>query len=319
MAKIKGEFMKKYKIEDFRGVIPAVMTVFDQNENIDENGMRQLIRFLLKQKVHGLYLTGSTGEGFLMNETERMKVVEIVIDEVKGRVPVMVHVGAISTKISILLAKHAAKVGADAISSVPPFYFKFSDDQVFNYYKDISESTNLPFIVYNVPLAGLMGLNLITRLATIKNVKGIKYTAQTHYEITQLKELLGKGFLIYSGSDEMALSGILAGSDGIIGSFYNVIPDLFIKLWNAINQNKMELAKNLQIQAVNIIMFTLKYGSMTAVMKLLLRNRGINAGYARRPFNNFSKEKETAILKDYQVFVKKNKLNSLEIFKNGKR
>jgi N-acetylneuraminate lyase len=311
--------MKKFNIKDVRGVIPAVLTVFDKDENLDEQGMRELIRFLLKQKVHGLYLTGSTGEGFLMDESERMKVVEIVIDEVKGKVPVMVHVGAISTKISIRLAKHAEKVGADAISSVPPFYWRFSDDQVFNYYKDISEATSLPMVVYNVPLAGVMGLGLIERLATIKNVKGVKYTAQTHYEITQLKDKVGKDFMIYSGSDEMALSGLLAGSDGIIGSYYNVIPDLFLKLFKAVETKKMDLAQTYQIKAVHIIMNTLKYGSMMAVMKLMLRHYGVNAGYARRPFNNFSKEKEIEILKDLKLLSKKYDLKDLEIFKDGKK
>ena len=149
--------MSKFNIQEFKGVIPAVLTVFDQEENIDEVGMRQLISHLIHKGVHGLYLTGSTGEGFTMSPEERMQVVEIVMDEVAGRVPVVVHVGAIGTKLSIELAKHAERVGADGISSVPPFYWRFSEDQIVKYYEDIARATSLPMIVYNVPLVGLLG------------------------------------------------------------------------------------------------------------------------------------------------------------------
>ena len=143
--------MGKFNIEEFKGVIPAVLTVFEQDENIDEIGMRQLISHLIHKGVYGLYLTGSTGEGFTMSVEERMRVVEIVMDEVAGRVPVVVHVGAIGTKLSIELAKHAERVGADGISSVPPFYWRFNEDQIVNYYEDIATATSLPMIVYNVP------------------------------------------------------------------------------------------------------------------------------------------------------------------------
>ena len=98
--------MSKFDIKDFKGVIPAVLTAFDKNEEIDEKGMRELVSYLISKGVNGLYLTGSTGEGFTMSSEERKRVVEIVMDENKGRVPVVVHVGAIGTKLSIDLAKH---------------------------------------------------------------------------------------------------------------------------------------------------------------------------------------------------------------------
>ena len=172
--------MSKFDIRDFKGVIPAVLTVFDKNEEINEKGMREVISYLIDKGVDGLYLTGSTGEGFTMSSEERKRVVEIVIDENKGRVPVVVHVGAIGTKLSIDLAKHAEMVGADGISSVPPFYWKFNENQIVKYYTEIANACSLPMIVYNVPLAGLLGMNAIKRLAAIENVKGIKYTALSH-------------------------------------------------------------------------------------------------------------------------------------------
>lgn len=284
--------MSKFDIKAFKGVIPAVLTVFDKEENIDEVGMRQLVSFLIEKGVNGLYLTGSTGEGFTMTSEERKKVVEIVIDETAGRVPVVVHVGAIGTKISIDLAKHAESVGADGISSVPPFYWKFNENQIIKYYEDIANSCSIPMIVYNVPLVGLLGMNAIKRLATIENVKGIKYTALSQYEITQIKDEVGEEFLVYSGADEMAMSGLIAGADGIVGSFYNIMPELFINIYDAVKNKDLDEAQRLQKQAVEVIMYALQLPSFYAGMKVILKWMGINAGYCRRPFENLTEEDE---------------------------
>lgn len=292
--------MSKFDIKDFKGVIPAVLTAFDKNEEIDEVGMRQLVSYLIEKGVNGLYLTGSTGEGFTMSSEERKKVVEIVMDENKGRVPVVVHVGAIGTKLSIDLAKHAEEVGADGISSVPPFYWKFNEDQIVKYYTEIAESCSIPMIVYNVPLVGLLGMSAIKRLAKVENVKGIKYTALSHYEITQIKDEVGEDFLVYSGADEMAMSGLLAGADGIIGSFYNIMPELFINIKNAVDNKDMDEAKRLQRQAVEIIMYSLQLPSFYAGMKTVLRWRGINAGYCRSPFQNLTEQEELDFKEGYK-------------------
>lgn len=284
--------MSKFDIKAFKGVIPAVLTVFDKEENIDEVGMRQLVSFLIEKGVNGLYLTGSTGEGFTMTSEERKKVVEIVIDETAGRVPVVVHVGAIGTKISIDLAKHAESVGADGISSVPPFYWKFNENQIIKYYEDIANSCSIPMIVYNVPLVGLLGMNAIKRLAKIENVKGIKYTALSQYEITQIKDEVGEEFLVYSGADEMAMSGLISGADGIVGSFYNIMPELFINIYDAVKNKDLDEAQRLQKQAVEVIMYALQLPSFYAGMKVILKWMGINAGYCRRPFENLTEEDE---------------------------
>lgn len=308
--------MSKFSIQDFKGVVPALLTVFDKDENIDEMGMRQLVSFLLDKGVNGLYLTGSTGEGFTMSSIERMRVVEIVMDEVAGRVPVVVHVGAIGTKLSIELAQHAERAGADGISSVPPFYWRFNEDQIVKYYEDIANATSLPMIVYNVPLVGLLGMNAIKRLAQIENVKGIKYTALSLYEITQIKDEIGEDFLVYSGADEMAMAGLLAGADGIVGSFYNVMPELFINIYNAVQNKELDEAKHLQKEAVEIIMYALSYPSFYALMKVMLKWMGINAGYCRRPFENVTPENEAIYKEGFKVLKEKYEIHDVEFLKH---
>lgn len=161
--------MSKFDLSKIRGVIPAALTFFDDNERVDEKRTREMTEFMIKAGVHGLYLTGSTGMCFAMTAEERRKSAEIVVDQVAGRIPVIVHVGDIGTAKSIEFARHAEKIGADAISSVPPFYWGFSPDAIFNYYSDIASSVDIPMVIYNIALAGLMSNDLVMRLASIPN------------------------------------------------------------------------------------------------------------------------------------------------------
>ena len=274
------------KLSQITGVLPALVTPFDQNEAFDEGRMRAVVDFLIGRKVDGLYVTGSTGEAFMMSPEERKRVLEVVMDEVKGRVPVIAHVGAISTHLSIELARHAEKVGADALSSVPPFYWGFSQDQIVSYYTDITAATGLPMCAYNVPLAGLFGFDMIKRLADIPGVDGIKYTATTHHDIMRIKAEIGPDFVLYSGSDEMAMSGVAFGADGIIGSFYNTIPEVFIALFAAVKAGDMAEAKRLQEVGNAIIFFSLARNPIAAI-KRTMAWQGADAGYCRKPFGNF--------------------------------
>ncbi|MET0440186.1 MAG: dihydrodipicolinate synthase family protein [Devosia sp.] len=289
-------------LSKIKGVLPALVTPFDENENFDEGRMRAVVDFLINRGVDGLYVTGSTGEAFMMSPEERKRALEVVTDEVKGRVPVIAHIGAISTSLSIDLAKHAEKVGADALSSVPPFYWGFSQDQIVSYYTDITASTGLPMCAYNVPLAGLFGFDLIKKLADIPGVEGIKYTATTHHEIMRIKAEIGSDFIIYSGADEMAMSGLAFGADGIIGSFYNSIPEVYLALNAAVAAGDMEKAKALQEVGNAVIFFTLARNPIAAI-KRAMAWQGADAGYCRKPFGNFYTEAEEEKLKaEFRAF-----------------
>lgn len=299
--------MKKFKIKDINGVIAAMISLFDEDEVVDTGRTCALVDFLLARGVNGFYLTGSTGEGFLMTGSERCLVVDTVVRQVAGRVPVIVHIGDIGTKKTIQLAEHAYYAGADAVSSVPPFYWKFNEEDIYNYYKDVSEATPLPMIVYNVPMAGLMGTELLLKLSKLPRVQGIKFTGKDHDQMGHLIELVKPDIKVYSGCDEMALSGLLVGADGIIGSFYNVMPELFIKMINAVNQNDLQTAKRLQKIGTEIILEAVSYDYL-ALMRNMIRWQGVDAGFSRRPFCNYDdaglelfKQKMRKIRFDYQV------------------
>lgn len=306
--------MPKFSLNQIGGVIPAMVTPFDLDEALDEARTRACTRFLLDRGVTGLYLTGSTGEAFLMQSDERKRVVEIVVDEVAGRVPVIAHVGAIGTRLSVDLARHAEAAGVDALSSVPPFYWQFNPDQVYGYYADIVAATSLPMIVYNIAFAGVMSLDTIRRIASIDRVQGIKYTAPTHFDILRIKQEIGPDFAIYSGSDEMAMSGFAFGADGIIGSFYNLFPELFLKIRDAVAAGDLATARELQRSANTVIFFALAR-NMTAIIKRGMAWQGADAGYCRRPFQNYPEaESEAAVRRDLAALCAAQGLTGARLF-----
>ncbi len=294
--------MPKFSLSQIKGVIPAMLSVFGEDERIDVERTEGLVDFLLNRGVHGFYLTGSTGEGFLMTHEERALTVKTVVDRVAGRAPVVVHVGDIGTKKSIMLAEQAYEAGADAISSVPPFYFKFSENAIIRYYKDLAAATPLPLIIYNIPLAGMMETKLILKLAELPNVKGIKYTGTDHLQMGSIKRALGDDFIVYSGEDGMASSGFSVGADGIIGSFYNAIPEIYIRIYECAKREEYKEAARLQAIAADIILETIKY-EFPCVLRNLLKWQGCDAGISCRPFAIY-RDEELAGLKETLLAIK---------------
>ena len=305
--------MGHFALNEMKGVIPAMLSFFDERENVDVECTERMVDFMLEKGADGFYLTGSTGSCFTMTGEERNLVVDTVVKKVNGRVPVIVHVGDIGTKKSIELARHAYEAGADAISSVPPFYWRFGKEDIYNYYKDIAASTPLPMVVYNIQLAGLMDMDLLLRLTELPNVQGLKYTARSHDEMGFLKEKLGKDFMIYSGCDEMAFSGLCAGADGIIGSFYNLFPDLYQKIVRKFKESDIQGGMHLQKIADEVIFAALKY-DFPSVLHSMMRWRGQEAGFARRPFRNYTDGELTGLKEEIAKIKEKYQTKELDIF-----
>lgn len=303
------------KISEINGVIPALITPFSKNESVNENGLKSLVEHLINKGVNGLYLTGSTGEGFLMTPDERKRVVEVVAEQSQGRVPLIAHVGAIGTKISIDLARHAEAIGCDAISSVPPFYWKFGQESIFKYYKEITESVKIPMIVYNIPLAGLMGIDQIKAFATIDNVLGVKFTATSHHDILRLKDEIGQDFMVYSGCDEMSFSGMGFGADGLIGSFYNLIPEVFLRIYEATTNGNYQKAIDEQ-KIANAIIVPCTSGNYVGVMKRALTWMGIDGGYSRSPFINISEEEEEKYKSIFRDIKAKYNISNIDLLES---
>ena len=276
------------------GIFTALLTPFDKNGKVNEKALCDLIEFNIRKGVDGFYVNGSTAESFLLTEAERKLVYELVADRAKGRVKLIAQVGAIATDQAIGWAKLAESLGYDAVSSVAPFYFKFSADEVKKYYFDIVNEVSLPMIVYHIPaFSGVaMGAAAFEAFLTDDRFAGVKYTATDYFLMEQLKTTYPDK-VIYNGYDETFLCGLSMGADGGIGSTYNFMADKYVKLKALFEQGKITEAQAQQREINFIIDLLVKYGVMP-MEKEILTQLGMDFGTCRRPFSPVSEEGKRA-------------------------
>lgn len=277
--------MSTGNVVKFEGIYVAMYSAYDEEGRVDVDRVKKLARYYAGTGVKGLYVGGSSGEGILQNAEERKQVVEAVMKEVKGELTVIVHVGANSTRESVELSKHAEAFGADAISAVPSIYYRLSESAVENHWQHMIDSTNLPFIIYNIPqTTGFqLSVNLLQKLAKQGKVIGVKMSGESTFELQQFKEAGGDGFLVFNGPDEQFLAGRIMGADGGIGGTYGVMPELFCALNRFYEQAQLEEAKTLQNKINSIIKQLLSYPSLYGACKYILSLRGIETGQPRLP------------------------------------
>lgn len=283
------------------GIIPALITPFDNDYEVNYSSLRRLVNRLLDQGVGGFYVCGSTAECFLLSDEERMKIIEVVTEEVNGRVGVIAHVGNINQRKAIEYARHAQSCGVTAVSSVPPFYYKFKKEEIANYYAAISDAVDLPMIIYCIP--ALSGVTLtvddISNIMQVSNAQGLKYTAYDLFELEKIRRR-HPDLKIFFGRDEMFCSALPLGLTGAIGSTYNVMPQKYIAIQKAYEEGNMKLAAQIQSEA-NAILEVLIQNDTKSSMKYLLTKNGIDCGGARPPVIALDDAKKAALDEIYSL------------------
>ena len=299
--------MKMRDLEKFKGIFVALNTIYDKNDEINVDAIKELVRIYKSKGVKGVYVCGSTGEGFLLSTEERMQVAEAVMDVAGDDFTVIVHVGCAGTKESIRLARHAEKIGVDAVSAVPSVYYHLSPASVEKHWNGIIDSTDLPFIIYNIPqlTSFNLPLDLFERMAKNPKVIGIKNSEEPVYNMERYRTVAGDDFIIFNGSDEQYLGGRLMGANAGIGGTYGTMPELFVKLDELINQNKIEQAKLLQYKINDVIFDLISLPSLYGAAKNVISRRfGIDAGVPRSPFLPVENdEKISAIVEKIEKYV----------------
>lgn len=283
--------------DNLKGIFTALLTPFTNDNQINESSLVKIIELNLAKEVDGFYAGGSSAEAFLLSLDERKLIFDIVADTTKGKCPFIAHVGCIGTDQAIELAQYAQKVGAAAISSVAPFYYKFSFAEIKEYYFDIVNNVDLPMVIYNFPAFSGFDLNS-------KNVKefledprfiGIKHTSSDFYALERFKKE-NRDLIVFNGYDEMLLAGLSMGADGGIGSTYNFMAEKFIKIKQLFDMRDIAAAQLIQTEA-NAIIKVLKQVSAFPGIKEILNMMGIECGECRRPFRKLSSE-EKLLLKN---------------------
>ncbi|HWI94181.1 MAG TPA: dihydrodipicolinate synthase family protein [Flavisolibacter sp.] len=240
-----------YFKENLQGVWPAMFTPVTKNGKVSNSQLEKLIEMLIKEGTDGLYILGSTGQGFLFSEQERKEITEQVVQIVNKRVPIIVQVGAINTEECIRLAKHAALAGVDAISAVGPIYYAPSGNMAFEHYCKIAHATDLPFIPYQIGHA--TNKTLVEKLLGIPNIIGMKLTTLNLLEISSVYRQTKGSWQLFSGADELICQAALCGTAGAIGSTYNVLPGTFKKVREKFLAGEVQMANEFMLAFQNTI------------------------------------------------------------------
>ncbi len=249
-----------------------------------------------------------------MTTEERMQVLKTVVAQVKEQAPVINQIGALQMEEIVKMARYSEDYGADAISATTPLLYEFREEEIVDYYNYITKNSNLPLFVYNVPeISGLdLGFNFIRKLAENANIIGIKFSSYFQHEMLKMTEIRNGKFVVLSGVDEMFISALAIGIRALIGSFYGVIPELYLKMTECFENNRLEAARRLQSAGNEIIGAVYKYSFFPA-LKALLSWRGFECAICKRPFRALMDE-EKSHLKDDILRIEDERKTGLAFF-----
>lgn len=276
-----------------KGIMTALLTSFNEDGTLNEKGIREVVRHNIDEMgVNGLYVGGSTGESFLMDESNRKQVLQIVKDEAKDDVTLIAQIGSLNIEEAVRLGNEAKELGYDALSAITPYYYKFTFEEIKAYYKRIIDETNHPMIIYSIP--ALTGTEITVEdygeLLALPKVIGVKYSDTDLTKLAKLKEI-HPDKLFYGGSDDMLLQFAETGADGAVGSTYSLIGKQATQLWEAVGNSESEKARDIQKEMNQVITILEDVGVYQSI-KHVLKQQGVDAGFMKFPFREITEDEK---------------------------
>lgn len=269
-----------------RGVIVPLLTLFNEQGKINTEATKQLVEFLIERGVHGLFPGGTTGEGPLLTTEERCQLAATVIQAAAGRVPVIVHTGAITTCETIKLTRHAWAMGAQAAAIIPPYYYHLDEEELFLHFREVARQVpDLPIYLYNNPAVTGHDLStqLISRLVEeCPNIIGMKDSSGTLDTLAACSTLRDGHFNTACGDDGLILAAMAMGFDACVSGNANVVPELVVALYQTAKEGDLGKARELQ-RKVDAVRRLLGDGGNLSLLKGILTQRGLDAGGVRAP------------------------------------
>ena len=271
---------------DIRGIIPAIVTPFNDDETINEAELRNQVRRQLDAGAHGLFPGGTNGEFYALSGDERQFVLEVVLDETRRRIPVYAGTGAVTTRESIDLSKRAAAAGADALSLVTPYYGAASQEELVAHFTAVARAVDLPVVIYNIPArtGNVIKPETVGRLAHVDNIVGVKDSSGDWDNLLAYLEQGGDKLAVLCGNDSLILRGLQAGAAGSITGVANVYPETMVGIYEAWRAGDEAKAQEFQDSIANL-RAVFKHGNPNTVVKIATRLLGYEVGQCRAPFN----------------------------------
>ena len=283
------------------GIIPAMVTPLMADEQINEKSLRRLTNHLIDGKVHGVFAVGSQGEFWALTSEEKKRVWEIVVDEARGRVPVYAGTVGVTTRETIELTRMAEKIGIDAVSILTPYFIGPNDDQLFDHYKAVAESTRLPILVYTNPARTIVKISpgLLARLAQVKGIVGIKDSSGDLELTAEYIRVVPPGFSVLMGRDTLIYAGLSYGTKGSIAATANVKPALVASIYDKYIAGDLPGALQAQRELAPLRL-AFAWGTFPVVIKEALNLMGMDAGPCRAPVGPLTTEQRERLKKVLQ-------------------
>lgn len=286
----------------FKGIIAYPITPFDQNEKVDITLYKKLLERLIVSSCHAVAPLGSTGVMPYLSDEEKEAITVATIEQVSGRVPVLVGVSNLTTEKTIYHAKFAEKSGAAAVMIIPMSYWKLTDDEIVQHFDAVAKQISIPIMAYNNPATGGVDMSpaLLKRLLEIANVTMIKESTGDVQRMHYLKRELGDDVAFFNGSNPLALAAFSAGATGWCTAAPNLIPKLNLDLYHAIENNDLEAAQKVFYKQLNLLKFIVNKGLPRAI-KAGLEIQGIEGGFLRSPLKPLTATE----IEDFKLILKK--------------
>ena len=288
----------------FKGSLVAMITPFTESGKVDEKGINELVEFHIKNGTDGIVPCGTTGESPTLSHEEHKRVVEITINAVAGRIPVIAGTGSNSTREALDLTSHAKEAGADGALIVVPYYNKPTQKGLYLHYKEIADNVDIPIIVYNVP--SRTGVNLLpetlAKLAELENIVAVKEASGNLEQMAQIVELCGDKITLLSGDDKLILPVLSIGGKGVISVVANIIPADVANMVREFEKGNYQTAQNIFISKVYPLSSAMFYETNPIPVKTSVRLMGLPAGNLRLPLTPMSDDNLAKLKSDLVKF-----------------
>ncbi|AOV08564.1 4-hydroxy-tetrahydrodipicolinate synthase [Sporosarcina ureilytica] len=293
-----------------KGVFPVLITPMKEDEQVDYEGLKSNIEHFINKGAAGIAVTGSTGEFVSLTTEERYKVVEVAVEQVAGRVPVIAGTAAERTADAIAHTQQAEKAGADASLLINSYYAHPKEHEIYEHFKAVAESVKFPIMIYNNPFVSGVDISAETLLAVARDVDNITHIKESSGDIGKARDIArqGKDFIkVFCGSEDLALESALVGATGWISVSANIVPEETKEMYEAAEAGNMDRAWELYDKLLPLGKFLEGSGKYVQIVKRAMELQGLAGGPCRRPRLGLTEEEEATL---------KELLQSFEVVKN---
>ncbi|MDO4266075.1 MAG: 4-hydroxy-tetrahydrodipicolinate synthase [Eubacteriales bacterium] len=282
-----------------KGIIPPIITPMNEDESINVTELKNQVNRQIDAGVHALFCFGTNGEGYILDAKEKQLVLETVVEETNGRVPVYAGTGCISTKETIEQSKMAMAAGADVLSIITPSFAQASQNEIYTHYCRVAEAVDMPIVLYNIPArtGNAIAPETVGRLAAVENIVGAKDSSGNFANMLgyiSAGKQADPNFAVLSGNDQLIIWALLAGGTGGIAGCANVYPETMSSIYDLFVEGKVEEARVVN-ESIASFRACFKYGNPNTIVKTAVALLGYPVGKCRAPFNQVSEEGIAAI------------------------